>query len=216
MLALQTNERLLGPEHQEVCKNLGRLGVFYCECNNYDKALPLFKRRLEIDKKTLGANHPQIAKDLGSLGYIYHCKKNFSLADLSYTLALQIDKKNLGDEHEDVANRLSRLGLVHRDMNDFVQAESFLERAVAIYEAKKGNDHSVTKYWTGKLSDLRNKHMLRTWKDSSGEISHYARWVELDDNIVTLQLEDNATIEVLYERLSKEDQQFIKKNLQNS
>ena len=176
----------------------------------------MFKRRLEIDKKMLGANHPQVASDWGSLGYIQRCKKQYSLAELSYSIALQIDEKNLGPLHEDIAHRLTSLGLVHRDMSNFDQAESFLERAATIYSTKKGNDHFLTKYWLGELSDLKRKHVLRTWKDSSGDFSRHARWVKLNDDIVILQLEDNETIEIPYERLSKEDQRFIKNNLQNS
>ncbi|MHC1756201.1 MAG: tetratricopeptide repeat protein [Methanosarcina sp.] len=47
-----------GPEHPDVATTLNNLALLYEGMGKYEKALPLYKRALEIIEKTLGTNHP--------------------------------------------------------------------------------------------------------------------------------------------------------------
>jgi len=49
---------VLGPQHPSVATSLNNLAVLYKEMGDYEKALPLSQRTLEICEKILGPKHP--------------------------------------------------------------------------------------------------------------------------------------------------------------
>ena len=57
---------------------------------------------------------------------------------------------------------------------------------------------------------------LRKWTDDSGKFSIDASFVKLENNTVTLKRDDNANIEVPFDRLSKPDRQYIESLLKES
>lgn len=56
--ALNTRQRILGPDHTFVAACLGDLGEIYLETGRADRARPLFERALRIREATLGRAHP--------------------------------------------------------------------------------------------------------------------------------------------------------------
>jgi tetratricopeptide (TPR) repeat protein len=48
----------LGPEHPDVATTLNNLAGLYESMGDYEKALPLYQRALEIYEKSLGPKHP--------------------------------------------------------------------------------------------------------------------------------------------------------------
>ena len=57
---------------QMLQQSLNNLAVLYYNMGDYEKALPLYQRALEICEKVLGPQHPDVATTLNNLAELYH------------------------------------------------------------------------------------------------------------------------------------------------
>ena len=92
----------------------------------------------------------------------------------------------------------ARLNLAFGETEQYLQAVKSLQRQLGALSSRLKTAQSG-----------RAKSKLRLWHDSSGTYSVEARFIKRAMNSVTLQKTDNQTIEVEFDRLSKEDQEFI-------
>ncbi|MCM3902250.1 MAG: tetratricopeptide repeat protein [Pyrinomonadaceae bacterium] len=107
----------------------------------YNKALPLSERALELREKVLGAEHPAVATSLNNLGELYLEKGDYAKAGSLLQRGLAIREKALGAEHPDTANSLSNLGAFHYYKGDYAKAEVFWQQALAIREKALNAEH---------------------------------------------------------------------------
>ena len=63
---------------------------------DYEKALPLYQRALEIREKVLGPQHPDVATTLNNLAVLYRQMGDYEKALPLYQRALDIREKVLG------------------------------------------------------------------------------------------------------------------------
>ena len=63
---------------------------------DYEKALPLYQRALEIIEKVLGPQHPDVATTLNNLAVLYESMGDYEKALPLYQRALEIREKVLG------------------------------------------------------------------------------------------------------------------------
>src|SRR5674536_180127 len=96
----------LGPEHQDVATTLNNLAGLYRQMGDYEKALPLYQRALDIREKVLGPQHPSVATTLNNLAGLYESMGDYEKALPLYQRALEIIEKVLGPQHPDVATTL--------------------------------------------------------------------------------------------------------------
>jgi tetratricopeptide (TPR) repeat protein len=61
----------LGPEHIDVASSLHNLGCLYCDIGDYDKAIPLFEKALDIIDNNLGTSNPQFTQIMNNLIFTY-------------------------------------------------------------------------------------------------------------------------------------------------
>ena len=68
---MKFSEKVLGPQHPDVATTLNNLAGLYRQMGDYEKALPLYQRALEISEKVLGPQHPDVATTLNNLAGLY-------------------------------------------------------------------------------------------------------------------------------------------------
>src|SRR5712671_1681051 len=91
---------------------------------NYDEALPLAKRALELREAALGHNHEGLVPLLLNLGELYKAKQKLSDAHSSFERALRISEKAFGPDDLRLAGILDRLAFVAYGERDEGKAEN--------------------------------------------------------------------------------------------
>ncbi len=62
----------------------------------YDRAVVVAKKAVEVAEKNVGPNHPDLATSLDSLALLYRTQGQYALAEPLYKRALVIKKETLG------------------------------------------------------------------------------------------------------------------------
>ena len=107
----------------------------------YDRAVIIARKALEIAEKNVGPYHPHVAASLNDLGLVYHDQGQNALAEPLLKRALAIVEKVRGPDHPSVATTLNNLALLYDDLGNYAKAEPLYKRALAIDEKALGPDH---------------------------------------------------------------------------
>ena len=107
----------------------------------YNKAEPILKHLLVLEKERLGSEAPQVATRLNNLAQLYQHTNRLLEAEPLMERALAIDEKTLAEDHPKVAIRLSNLATLYLETNRLTEAEPLMIRALAIDEKTLGEDH---------------------------------------------------------------------------
>jgi tetratricopeptide (TPR) repeat protein len=139
--AQSIDEKVYGPEHSNVARDVNNLGEMYRALGNLPKAQAAFEQALRIDEKALGPNHPQVATKVNNLGVVYQDLNNLAGAQAAFERALGIMEKAYGPDDERVATVINNLGAVYKSLGDLPKAQAAYERALAINEKTYGLEH---------------------------------------------------------------------------
>ena len=102
--ALETYERVLGPEHPDTLSTVNNLATLYTDQGKYELAKPLYQWALETCERVLGLEHPDTAQTLGNLANLYRDQGKFELAVPLYEHTLAIYESALGTDHPRTVN----------------------------------------------------------------------------------------------------------------
>ena len=75
----------------------------------YDRAVVVAKKALQVAEQAVGPNHPSVATSLNNLALLYFTQGQYAQAEPLFKRALAIDEKALGRDHPDVATDLNNL-----------------------------------------------------------------------------------------------------------
>src|SRR5712692_7691429 len=128
---------------------------------NYDEALPLAKRALELREAALGRNHEDLIPLLLNLGELYKAKQRLSDAHSSFERALRISEKVFGADDVRLASMLGRLAFVVYAERDEGKAESLFARSLSIKEKADGPESpevAQTAFALGELYRFRRDY----------------------------------------------------------
>jgi tetratricopeptide (TPR) repeat protein len=120
---------------------LNQEAVDLYRAGDYDRALEVAKRALEVAGKALGPDHPDVAANRNNLAALYYAQGDYAQAGPLFKRALAISEKALGPEHPNVATSLNNLATLYYAQGDYAQAEPLFKRALAIRERALGPDH---------------------------------------------------------------------------
>lgn len=109
---------------------------------NYDEALPLAKRALELRETALGPDHELVQAALLNLTEIYLVKKKYGQAQKLVERLLRTYEKTVGAEDAGAAILLDKLALVTYMQEDFSKSEAAYKQALSIREKVFGQDHA--------------------------------------------------------------------------
>ena len=107
----------------------------------YDRAVIVATKALEVAEKNAGKSHPDVATSLNNLGELYRAQGQYAQAESLYKRSLAISEKALGPDHFDVATSLGNLAALYYDQGQYARAEPLYKRSLAIKEKNRGPDH---------------------------------------------------------------------------
>ncbi len=114
---------------QEV-KELHRTG-------NYDRAVVVAKKALQVAEQNVGPNHPAVATSLNNLAGLYDTQGQYAQAEPLYKRSLAIWEKALGPDHPNVATSLENLAALYRATKREKEAEKLEQRVATIRAIKR-------------------------------------------------------------------------------
>jgi len=141
--ALAVLEKLFGPDHPSVARQLEVVAGMYEGRRRYDDGDALRKRALAIIERAYGADSSPFAQSLKALAGVYAQRgRNKEALDLLLR-ASEIAEKTLGPESPDLYTYFSDIGSSYLALKRCSEAEPFLMRALASLEKVQGNDPFV-------------------------------------------------------------------------
>ncbi|HKX31093.1 MAG TPA: CHAT domain-containing tetratricopeptide repeat protein [Blastocatellia bacterium] len=138
--------------------NLRAANLKLRRAGQYDEALPLAERALEIWEQLLGPEDLEVAAALCDLADSHYDKGEYARAEPLFKRALAIREKSLGPDHPGLAASLNSLASTYRVQGKYREAEPLCKSALAIYERALGPDHPSV---AGPLGDLGELYQLR-------------------------------------------------------
>jgi tetratricopeptide (TPR) repeat protein len=136
-LAVAAKERALGADSAEVGISLGNLANHMAYCTDFDGALGVNRRAVEILAETLGRDHPRTALVLGNRAQFLCRLGRFQDAMEAALSALAVSERETDPRGPLVTLPLRTLGLCYLGMGRSAEALTVLERAMAVREAKR-------------------------------------------------------------------------------
>lgn len=106
--------------------------INFYDKGEYDEALKLAARSLEIREQESGADDIDVAASLSTLALAWAVKGESEKAILLLQRALDIRQKAFGTYHQDVARTLHNLAFVNEKIANFDEAIRFYEKAIEI------------------------------------------------------------------------------------
>jgi len=169
--ALKIQEKLAGPDSQEVSNTLQGLGEVYQGEGDTSNATASFRRAQEISRHSTAPGDDSRVRVLLGFGEAAENQGKYAQAESLYKQALDIVEKTSGPEHPDVALALGYLGRLYRDQQQFeiTKADPLLKKALAIREKVYGTDHPFT---AKTLSDLS---LLSFYEHKFAEAERFAQ-----------------------------------------
>jgi len=141
--ALETKQAVLGPEHQDVARDLQLLGRQRRVSGKFDEARDLCERALAIQERTLGPDAVEVSYSLNSLACVLTLTDRMDEAQPLFERSLAIREQALGPDDPDVASALNDLSTMLCMKGDFEEARPLLERSIEIQERTEGSDHPI-------------------------------------------------------------------------
>ena len=99
---------------------------------DYDKAMMLYQRALNITKTEYGEKHPDVAISLNNIGSVYSDRGDYGKALEYHDEALKIWTELFGQTNPGVATSLSNIGLVYSARGDYGKALEYFDEALKI------------------------------------------------------------------------------------
>ncbi len=129
------------PANLATADMLNHLGLLAIELGNFDGALDLLERGLEISSE-LAPDSMMVADIRGRLAVIFGIRSDFSAAMEHMLSALEIQER-LAPQSSDVVQTLSRLALASRRMGRLAEAEAYFRRALELQQRLDPDSYSM-------------------------------------------------------------------------
>jgi TonB family protein len=153
----QTTQPNLSPEVLQSNELNSEVLKLY-NAGQYDEALPLAKRALELREKVLGSSHETLIPLLINLGEIYRAKKKPGEAKSYLERSLEIGKKVFGPEDVRITRALDRLAFVIYEQRNEKDGESLLALSLRIKEKALGPDNPEVAQTAFNLGEMYRLH----------------------------------------------------------
>lgn len=124
------------------------------QSGQYDQAVVVANKALEVAEKELGSDHLAVAQSLGNAAVVYHAQGQYAKAESLLMRSLAILEKDLGPNHADVALNLSTLAALYQIQGQYAKAEPLFMRSLAIWDKTFMPDHPNLAKILNELADL--------------------------------------------------------------
>jgi tetratricopeptide (TPR) repeat protein len=99
---------------------------------NYDAAIPLAQKAIELAKDRWNDKHPNVAISLNQLGLLYKSQGRYDKAESFYKKAIDINRLALPENHPNIAADLNNLARLYESQGRYAEAEKHYLEALAI------------------------------------------------------------------------------------
>ncbi|WP_224364584.1 serine/threonine-protein kinase [Hyalangium versicolor] len=158
--ALALQEKILGPEHLNVARTLGRLAFAVGALGRTSDSLAHAQRALSILEKLVGPEHPLCQPSLHSVAFALAISGKLPEAVPYAERALANDERTFGADHPAIVKSLIVLSNVQTDAADAIP---LLERALAVQQKSKNMDDPDTVFIVKNLAG--NHGLLHHYKE---------------------------------------------------
>jgi eukaryotic-like serine/threonine-protein kinase len=160
--ALETRERIFGPQHLLVAESLQDLSVILTQQGSFNEAEKLLERALAIRRRILGENDLSVARTIRLLADLKLEHGEEREAERLYHSVLTILDTNNVYVSEDRAESLNDLALIREDLGHGEGIEQLYDEALTLWRKIGGNEHtSVAKVLGNKGRWLMGQHRFR-------------------------------------------------------
>jgi len=139
--ALETRQRVLGPNHPDVADTELALGGSIARHGDLEKAEAHYVRALAITEKALGPDAPRTGRMIAGLAALRLRQRRLPEAESLYKRSLAIAEGQSPSDPDDLAADLANLSSVYVAQQRYPEAEQTLRRGLAIQERNLGRDH---------------------------------------------------------------------------
>jgi len=179
LLRIQMNQRLvLGEEHPDTLMALQNVSALYQKQGNFDVALQLLNRVLNVHLKTLGAAHRTTLNVQYRIGWLLNELGNFSASLSLLQQTLERQTVLLGQEHLDTLNTVYALASTYVDVSRFDEAETLYKDALSVRRRLFGEEHVDTVWLIARLAQI---YQLRGRYDDAVRLSLQAYKIRVRD-----------------------------------
>jgi len=151
--AVDTQRRLLGPEHPDTLNTSNALGGAYRRLGRLADAEAIFRDTLAASRRVLGSEHRQTAASMTLLADDLMRQRRHREAEGLYREALDVSQRLLGPEHRDTLNDEVGLGWFYMSQARYGDAETEMRDALATSRRVLGPDDPFTFSVMGILSE---------------------------------------------------------------
>lgn len=122
---------------------------------NYEKAIILTEKIVQILKQELGENSIYTILYINNLGQLYYLKGDYKKAESYYQQALNLIKIIAPEDTLNTAIFLNNLGQIQHSLGEYEKAESFYQQALIITKKVSGEKNPTIATLLNNLGDLQ-------------------------------------------------------------
>jgi serine/threonine protein kinase/tetratricopeptide (TPR) repeat protein len=137
--------REVGVQHPGTLEAMVGLAGVYQRTNQFDKAVRLLVRVLEVGRRTPGEDHPVVLQAMGRLGAVYRDQGKLKEAEPLIVETLERCKRALGEAHHvTLIAMIDRLRLYSLQHKGGAEGESLARKGLEISRRTLGEEHPDT------------------------------------------------------------------------
>lgn len=133
--ALETKERLLGPEHAALAPSLRNLGLLHANQGQWEDAIRLYRRALGLAYADTDEHWLDRARTLDELGWALTKAGRYDEAETALRQAAEAKEGRLGPRALSLATTYERLGYLAQERGDYARERPLLERALRLRQS---------------------------------------------------------------------------------
>ncbi|KAA0213444.1 MAG: hypothetical protein DYG94_12430 [Leptolyngbya sp. PLA3] len=137
---LEIREADKRPRDEDIARASHNLAATYYWDGDYEAAMPLYERAVELRRKLFPGDHPDKALSLTHLAATEQKLGYLDRAEELFTEALTMRQRLFGDQHEDVAASLNNLGNLLVSRGNYAKAEEYLRRSLSMVLRLRGEN----------------------------------------------------------------------------
>lgn len=134
-------EQIYGKKYKGYTTILNALALSYRSQALYDKAIPLLKEALEINKELLGEKSVDYATTMNNLGLIYVLKGLYDEAEPLLKKTISIIKDISGTKHPIYSTALNILASLYREKGLYPKSEELFKQVIKVRKEVFGEKH---------------------------------------------------------------------------
>jgi tetratricopeptide (TPR) repeat protein/tRNA A-37 threonylcarbamoyl transferase component Bud32 len=177
--ALETETRLLGPDHPQRAGRLLSIGQTLGAMGRDEDGLEYHKKALALRERSLGPDHPRTASAHASVGNRLEQMGRYDEALVELHAALELKKKALGPEHPDLATTYNALGNAYHNIGKQEDALENLRRAVELSRRSLGEEHATVAFNTQNIGNV-----LKSMGDYEGSLVAYEKALAIKKKVL--------------------------------